>query len=400
MRVGMRAEKREKRKESRYRLALVHYRKPKDRDEQAQPSSLGPQSWLGGFVSIFAVLIIMGILTLIMVGFSALVRRTQQQTLDNQLSNQAFYAAESGVNDAAKVLASNPAYSKTSCQDTVNDPPQFVYTLDSSSSTGYTCVLVSTTNSSLDFSNVPVQGQSSPITFNLRSSSANNVSKFDITWSSSITSTKRSDTALPVSSSWGNNLGMLRLDLAPDDVTSGYDRASLVTKSFTFFLYPTSAGSNGPFTVSSAAAAGGSANQGQVYYVNNCSVSGGSVTCTATIQLNPVSTTKYVARLQSLYTSSNVSIRNGFDSSGASISWVAGQANIDVTGKAKDVFRRIQVRLPINQNGLMPTFSLQSANSVCKILSILPGDTQADRGGGFGAVLNDTSNADDSCAIN
>lgn len=400
MEVGMRAESREQRTEARHKLTLVQQNKLKNKEELTQPSALSSQPLSKGFVSIFAVLIIMGILTLIMVGFSALVRRTQQQTLDNQLSNQAFYAAESGVNDAAKVLAANPAYSKTTCQDIANDPQEFVYSLDAASSVGYTCVLVNTVNSSLDFSNVPVQGQASPVTFNLRSSSASNISKFDISWSSAITNTKRSDTVLPTSSGWGNNLGMLRVDLAPDDSASGYDRASLVTKSFTFFLYPTSAGLNGPFTVSNATAAGGSANQGQIYYASNCSVSGGSVACTATIQLSPASTTKYVVRLQSLYASSDVSIKNGVDSTGASINWVAGQANIDVTGKASDVYRRIQVRLPINQNGLMPAYSLQSANSVCKILSILPGNTVADRSSSFGAVLNDTSNADDSCAIN
>lgn len=353
-----------------------------------------------GFVSIFAVLIIMGILSLIMVGFSALVRRTQKQTLDNQLSNQAFYAAESGVNDAAKVLASNPTYSKTSCQDATNDPPEFVYTLDANSSVGYTCVLVSTTNSTLDFSNVPLQGQSNPVTANLRSSTGNNIIRFDIAWTSTITFRRRANTNLPVSSSWGNNIGMLRVDLTPDDSTNGYDRASLITKSFTFYLYPTSAGVNGPFTVSSGVAAGGSANQGQIFYVNNCTPSAGTVTCTATMQLEPATASKYVMRLQSLYASSNVSIKNGVDSTLSSINWVGGQANVDVTGKANDVYRRIQVRLPIGQSGLTPAFSLQSSNSVCKIISVLPGNTVADRGGTFGAVLNNASNPDNSCAIN
>ncbi len=51
-----------------------------------------------GLAAIAVTMIIMGIVTLIVVGFATLMRREQRQALDQQLSTQAFYAAESGVN--------------------------------------------------------------------------------------------------------------------------------------------------------------------------------------------------------------------------------------------------------------------------------------------------------------
>jgi Tfp pilus assembly protein PilX len=68
-----------------------------------------------GFVSIVVCLIIMVILTLVTIGFSKLMGRAQRQALDRQLSTQAFYAAESGVNDALLVYKSDPTKLDKTC---------------------------------------------------------------------------------------------------------------------------------------------------------------------------------------------------------------------------------------------------------------------------------------------
>ena len=57
-----------------------------------------------GIVAIVVTMIIMIILTLIVTGFAQLARREQRATLDRQLASQAFYAAESGINDARRAL--------------------------------------------------------------------------------------------------------------------------------------------------------------------------------------------------------------------------------------------------------------------------------------------------------
>jgi hypothetical protein len=69
-------------------------------NEQQHQSRLAGLRREGGFVSIIVCMIIMTILSLITIGFAQIMAREQRQALDRQLSSQAFYAAESGVNDA------------------------------------------------------------------------------------------------------------------------------------------------------------------------------------------------------------------------------------------------------------------------------------------------------------
>ena len=44
------------------------------------------------------------VMSLIVLGFAQISRRNQRESLDRQLSTQAFYAAESGVNDARELI--------------------------------------------------------------------------------------------------------------------------------------------------------------------------------------------------------------------------------------------------------------------------------------------------------
>ncbi|HSX32249.1 MAG TPA: pilus assembly PilX N-terminal domain-containing protein, partial [Candidatus Saccharimonadales bacterium] len=57
-----------------------------------------------GMVAIMVTIILMIVISLIVLGFAQIARRNQRQSLDRQLSTQAFYAAETGVNDASKVI--------------------------------------------------------------------------------------------------------------------------------------------------------------------------------------------------------------------------------------------------------------------------------------------------------
>ena len=68
-----------------------------------------------GMVAIMIAMFLMIILSLITLGFLRLMQREQRQALDNSLSTQAYYAAESGINDAVKAARANPAYAKGTC---------------------------------------------------------------------------------------------------------------------------------------------------------------------------------------------------------------------------------------------------------------------------------------------
>ena len=70
-----------------------------------------------GFVAIIVAALIMIILSLITIGFTRIMQREQRQSLDRQLSRQALYAAESGINDVYSSLKNNPNLpeQKTTC---------------------------------------------------------------------------------------------------------------------------------------------------------------------------------------------------------------------------------------------------------------------------------------------
>lgn len=60
-----------------------------------------------GIVAIVVTIILMVILTLIVLSFAKISRREERDALDRQLSTQAFYAAESGIDYAKSKLESD-----------------------------------------------------------------------------------------------------------------------------------------------------------------------------------------------------------------------------------------------------------------------------------------------------
>ena len=121
-------------------------------------------------------LIISMILALIMgcivAGFTVVTSADSQQNVSNQESNQAYYAAQSGVNDVIQAIKDNltiPPISSQNCstiikamQTTTADYTQdFPNTISTNPDIAYNCLYVQTTPSNLQF---PVsQAQSSVV---------------------------------------------------------------------------------------------------------------------------------------------------------------------------------------------------------------------------------------------
>lgn len=341
-----------------------------------------------GFISIFSVIIIMAVLTLVAVGFSNVTRRAQRRTLDNQLNTQAFYAAESGINDARAVLATNNSLVKTECQ---GPTAGFNYTLDAAVDVGYSCVLINTRTSDLIFNSIPMEGSGNAKVTAFESSNNAVINSFDITWdatgSAAGTAAISSDPTLVFpnlftpSTSWGSKLGVVRVDLVPSN--GSFARDVLATGTYTFFLYPLNTAAGSSHTILS-----GTANQGVLLPVK-CAAAVSP--CSATITLGgATNSSKYFMRLQALYSSVQVTVKNVKDAASTALTLQNGQAVIDVTGRSSDVYRRVQVRLPVLTNGVTASFTLQTADSICKRLLGAPaptgstnsatGDTAADTG--------------------
>lgn len=323
-------------------------------------------------MSFVVTMIIILVLSLIVLAFAQLVRREQRQAFDRQLSTQALYAAESGINDATDAIA-----------QAINDPTSTLLDIEYDQCTGvnsfisraglnstldgaggaiaYSCLLVDPSPETLEYSSVP---EDVSVVVPLRAEGGAGIASIEIAWGSpggsDVTSCPGVN-AYP--QSWpttGCDVGMLRAELVPFSGTISRD--TLITNRAIMFLQPLNA--NTSVSVPFAAAAGTS--QGR-RVADGCSTS----RCTVTINSIPGMTRGYL-RLRSIYRASPVTIR-AFDATGNQLELTGAQAEIDATGRASDVLRRIRVRRMIttdNNEEAFPEFALQSARTICKRLSI------------------------------
>ena len=102
----------------------------------------------------------------------------------------------------------------------------------------------------------------------------------------------------------------------------------------------------------------------------------------------------FIIHLVDYYDASNIQI-TAVDNSGNKVKFINGQAQIDVTGKAKNVLKRLQVRVPLSSSAQLPAFPVEGQN-ICKRLQSAAGATNfidtSDGYAGSGDPCNLTSN--------
>jgi hypothetical protein len=329
-----------------------------------------------GMASILITMVTMIVISLIVLGFATISRQEQGQTLDQQLNTQAFYAAETAVNDARQVVdaAANSGLaipSKNAC--TTNTTPGANYptalpgndgvVIDASDpSVTYTCLLVNPAPSSLIYQGVGDDSVVVPVT------STVNIASISIQWVPTTPPPTAPSKDCPASlnktlspSPWKCGYGLLRTDLVPTE--GALTQAGLTANTITGFFEPL--GSGGAGTLSYA-------NRGKANLVAAKCTTTSYASCTATITNLPANTNSFTLRLNSMYQTSTVTV-TAFDSGGNPVP-TDGQVTVDATGAANGVLRRIQVRLPVTDySGTIPNEALQSNSSVCKRFSVTPG---------------------------
>lgn len=360
----------------------------------------------GGMASILVTMILMIVITLIVLGFVKVAGRDQREALDNQLMTQAYYAAESGINDVVTYLQTNsPAQTvtKTSCQAPGSSTnPWFNFYQDyqqsldsiSGSSTSITCLLVNPTPTVLtkQFSDpgeswvTPLYGSSSgstikSLTFTLYP--PNGVSPNASMCNSDFqqNSTNPGLYQLPTSSGARScGYAAVRLDLVRiGQLTAAGEPTvtpnELLQNTMSMLLVPqSSGGSIGGFIPN------GTSSTTTDTYPMQCDANN----CTETIMINlPPNYNEYYLRAMLLYNSGTLTVtgqKTGAGSSVGPVAWRDGQVLIDSTGKDQDEIKRIQEALPINNALATPNFAVQSTQSVCKYFTIVPGQSpnQAD----------------------
>lgn len=321
-----------------------------------------------GIVSIIITVILMIVITLIVLSFAKISRQEQRNALDRSLSTQAYYAAESGINDTISIinqwLSSNDSRLNDDYTDDCNafadeavttDPD---YTLPrnvaGSTTSSYTCVFVDATPPSLVYS-----PSSDDRIMQIEKENSSAINQLDINWDDGSGGTNFGGCPAPNTNpaTWpiSCDAPILRFELVD---------ASNVTTSRTFFIYPRTAGANFDGTIATGSTASGECLAGNT--PNKCRIS-----------ITNLTGNKYYVRAKGLYKPLAISISAG----GAELK--NGQAVIDVTGKSSDVVRRTQVRIPLNGlNPKLPKFALEGAD-LCKRFSI-NGTTATDSGGCWG----------------
>jgi hypothetical protein len=362
------------------------------------PSNQNIASNQQGFAAFTVTLILMIVLSLIVLGFAANARREQASALNDQLSTAAYYAAESGVNDAYNVIKQDeihdiPIVAQSNCgaggTTYGNTSSGGTSTEDSAGTIGYSCLIVNPSPQSLEYSPLSDgQGQVIPLFGQTASGVATAISKISLSWEDhtqqgavnygtcpdTTYSFPPQSSNTPVSAyATTCEAGVLQIDLFPD-TTAAF--SSLATSTSTVFLQPvrnTSATeSNNTYTVMNGAVLPAECSSTHAY--------GAEYDCDETLSLP--SAGQYYMRITPFYSDASVSITAAGGASGAQLDLTGAQALVDSTGKATDVLKRIQERICISDycTSATPLGAIQSTIGVCKEFTTRPGVS-----GGLGA---------------
>jgi hypothetical protein len=335
-----------------------------------------------GFTAILITMIIMVILVLITTGFVKIIGRDQRQVVDRQQSSQAFYAAEAGINDAVHALAAGYNSDKTTCPpDGSANFPNNSNVLDSAQGISYSCLTIDHAPRSLEYASIKTDDARVIMINGLQDNGTTpqRITHLRISWEAengSPSTTFRpagsatSSNNLPPIASWGANVGMLRIALTP---LSSYSRDNLIDNTFTTFFYPqlrNPAGGIGAATY--IRGSGNRVNQGPIVS-GECNTANTPRKCNVDINLSSINESSFMLVLRSIYMNAAVSI-SGYNGAGFSTPIRIGgaQSLVDSTGKAFDVLRRVQVRVPSRNDYAYPAGAINSGDDVCKQYSLMP----------------------------
>jgi hypothetical protein len=358
-----------------------------------------PSPAQGGFAAFAVTLILTVVLTLIVLGFAANSRNEQTRALDAQLDAAAYYAAESGINDAYSMIKTDFTNGKAIPSQTNSCTGSYLSTIlgistgtltpgsaTSSGAAAYTCLLVNPTPLTLEYAPLDAgQGQVVPLFgINPSTQAATAVNSVAISWqefrvaSNFSNCPKSTINTFKSSSVWSTSnctAGILQVDIVP---ASGWTSPTdLQNATETVFLEPQSS-----YNDNSAK----SVVNGSVIPAV-CGSGGGEYGCSVTLDNLPASPTGslctsasggcYYLHIVPVYSDTAVSV-TATGSSGLGnipLDFADAQATIDSTGKAGDQLKRIQEYVSINPvgNNNAPVNTLQGLSGVCKQFSTYPG---------------------------
>ena len=359
-----------------------------------------------GAVSLFAVIFGAMLLTIVTIGFMRLMIMDQRQSSNNDLSQSAYDAALAGVEDAKRVVRAAQT-GNIQAVGVLNGPINCNMVAASGvvggsisgdtiiqTGTGagkrfdqaYTCVKI--TMKSQDFIYKSIEDKSQLIP--LRATSSFN--KISIEWyrrddesnlgSANAVNTEISTTGeLPARNSWHSNTPQLmRVQLINPGPT--FNLSTLDTTGVTSFFRPNVlrsdvAGQDGT-AVSSKTSDRPRATDGNEHNngtnIVSCSKTfkfSGEYSCKAVIDVDEIAAGSETAflRLTSIYKGGSVKVSLQ-KTDGTIVNFDGVQPIVDSTGRASNLFRRVEARLQIGDDFAYPDNAVELKNSLCKDFSV------------------------------
>jgi hypothetical protein len=330
-----------------------------------------------GYAAFFITFVIMIVLGLFVLGYTQISRSEQRASIDRQLSDQAFYSAETGVNDAIKALnagylTTNPS-GKTTCGPSAPFTSYSIATNDA-----YTCLLINPIVKALKYPNISTdQSTVVPLSISKADGTPQVPASVTLSWQNQgSTGTPLTNYAgcptsptnppiaysgtygAPIPTFWNSttcSAPYLRVDVVNTNTLDGSAAAStnLENSNETIFFRPV-AGGGSTTTIAYA----GSTAPAEVPV--NCRATGAAPNY-CTVNITGLTSGDYL-RVRSIYAGADLQVtaNNNLYLKGA-------QALIDSTGEATDVIRRIQVQVPLAPSvTTTPDFAIQSSDTICK----------------------------------
>ncbi len=360
-----------------------------------------------GIVALVVTMLIMIILTITTLAMAKIARREQRQALDRLLSLNAYYAAESGINDAVQFVRANPSSAINDCAaasvSSINTTPtandtqptmanKLVLPGSASNvlgaynlSTQYVCALITKDPTSLEYSQV-TSDKSVVADFTSVSPTGVFPNHLQISWEdyqSGLLNFRNGANCGQFSpaSTW-SSAPLLRVDIT--NLTSGnYARASMAANTGSFYLDPCLG--SAPYNATSTSFVSGIGTTNGPVISGNCDPSPSHTVqivkplrCNVDISFSAAGGTysHLLVRIKPVYGDARVSIRALSCPAGGctvaagtdALPMNGAQTVIDVTGKAADQVKRTQVRLGDNTSPYL--YAIESSGAVCKRLQL------------------------------
>lgn len=328
-----------------------------------------------GAVSMITVMFVTIILAVMVIGFVRLMISEQRQATDDDLSNRAFYAAESGIEDAKAALAAYMAGSDDFDADMLDkfddcEPfgDQFLID-DPSFETEITCQLVKTS-----LPDVQADGAAAFSSFMIRLAAEEGFDRFRLEWhkpgSDGENYALKSDSRLQTVANWNDGgtpyPAAMKVTLVKQGISSNASREEVIDATRIVYLLPSSSGGVNVLDTESSSFGLGDSSPQAVNCTSSAQADADDYSCVVDFTNLFPGANDYYVMLTPLYTSTSIKL-SLHDSGDNLINIVDAQAEVDVTAKAGDVFRRVRARVLLSDPAiaLVPDLAVGS-NEICK----------------------------------